>query len=98
MKLRLHKDSISFRFTGDEVEALVNGKTLKTNVATGPLADPSLTSRATPEKGASDAACVRAQFEDNSLAASLPVQALRTWYEGEELAIEEGQVWATGKP
>jgi hypothetical protein len=97
MKLRIHKDSIRFRFTRDEVEALANGKALEEIVAVGPLANQSLTYRVTPEEGTSDAACIHAEFEENNLTVSVPVQTLRTWYEGEQLAIDEDQVWATGK-
>jgi hypothetical protein len=97
MKLRIHKDSIRFRFTRGEVAALANGEALEESVAVGPLARQVLTYRVTPEEGASNAACVHAGFEENKLTVSVPAETLRTWHASDSLAIDAEQVWATGR-
>jgi hypothetical protein len=97
MKLRIHKDSIRFRFTRGEVETLSSGKALEESVAVGPLAHQALTYRVAPENSASENPRIRAEFEANKLTVSVPSQILQAWHEGEPLAIEAEQNWATGK-
>jgi hypothetical protein len=97
MKLRIHKDSIRFRFTGGEAAALASGNVPQESLALGPLPGQSLTCRVTPDAGASDAACIHAQFEDNRPTVPVPPPARRTWQAGEQLAIGEVPVWSTGK-
>ena len=97
MKLRIHRDSIRFRFTRSEVEALSTGRALEESVAVGPLAHQALVYRIAPEHSASENPRIRADFEANKLTVSVPSQIVQAWYEGEQLAIEDEQVWATGK-
>lgn len=96
MKLRIHKDSIRFRFTRGEVEALSHGRTLEESVAVGPSAHQTLAYRVTPAEGAPEGASIHAALEDSRLTVSVPVGTLRAWHEGDQLAIDEEQVWATG--
>lgn len=97
MKLRIHKDSIRFRFTRGEVETLSSGKALEESVAVGPLANQSLTYLVAPENSASENSRIRAEFDTNKLTVSVPLQMLQAWHGGEPLAIESEQSWATGK-
>jgi hypothetical protein len=97
MKLRIHKDSIRFRFTRGEVETLLSGKALEESVAMGPLAHQALAYRVAPEHSASENRRIRAEFEANKLTVSVPSQIVQAWHEGDQLAIEEEQKWATGK-
>jgi hypothetical protein len=97
MKLRIHRDSIRFRFTRGEVEALSHGRILEESVAVGPLARQILAYCVVPEEGACESAAVRAAFEDGKLTVSAPVGTLKAWHEGAQLAITEEQVWDTGR-
>lgn len=97
MKLRIHKDSIRFRFTRGEVEALSSGKALEESVAVGPQAHQTLAYRVAPEHDASADPRIRVDFEGNKLTVWVPSPLVQAWHEGEPLAIEEEQNWGTGK-
>lgn len=96
MKLRIHKNSIRFRFNRDEVLALSSGETLEEAVAVGPLESQRLSYRVVPEEGAGESSGIRAELDANNLTISVPCQVLQTWYEGEQLAVEGDHTWPGG--
>ena len=96
MKLRIHKNSIRFRFNRDEVLALSSGETLEESVAVGPLENQRLAYRIVPENGAGESSGIRADLDANKLTISVPRQILQAWYEGEQLAVEGEQTWPDG--
>jgi len=97
MKLRIHKDSIRFRFTRQEVETLSGGQPLEERVAVGPSPQQALVYRVVPEIDVSGRSGIRAGFESNTLTVTAPKQIFQAWHDGEQLAIEEEQIWTTGK-
>ncbi|MFN0167379.1 MAG: DUF7009 family protein [Bryobacteraceae bacterium] len=97
MKLRIHNDSIRFRFTRDEVQALSSGKPLVESVAMGPLERQRLSYRIVPEQGVPEISGIQVELEANTLTVSVPSHVLRAWCEGEQLALEAEQTWTTGR-
>lgn len=96
MKLRIHKNSIRFRFNRDEVLVLSSGETLEESVAVGPLESQRLSYRIVPENGAGESPGIRAEFDANKLTISVPRRVLQAWCEGEQLAVEGEQSWPGG--
>ena len=93
MKLRIHRDSIRFRFTRDEAKALSEGTVLTEIVAVGPLEEQRLAYRVVPNGTEG----IRAGFVDNTISVFVPKTELLTWYEGEDLALEATQNWNGGQ-
>ena len=93
MKLRIHKDSIRFRFTREEARALSEGMVLAEHVAVGPLAEQQLSYRVVPDGPGP----ISVAFADNTISVFVPQAELLDWYEGEILALETTQNWSGGK-
>lgn len=101
MKLRIHKDSIRFRFAREEVLALSRGQTLEECVSVGPLESQRLSYRIVPDPDvpysvSSGPPGIRAEFEANRLTISVPCHALEAWHQGPQLALEGEQAWSNG--
>ena len=97
MKLRIHKDSIRFRFTRGEVATLSGGEALEECVAVGPSAHQTLTYRVVPSSDSDETAGICADLDVDALTVRVPLGTLQAWEKGEPLAIETDQKWATGK-
>lgn len=93
MKLRIHKDSIRFRFTKEEAKALSEGAVLAECVAVGPLAEQQLSYRVVPDGPGR----IGVAFAENTISVFVPQAELRTWYEGENLTLETTQNWSSGQ-
>jgi|NGEPerStandDraft_6_1074524.scaffolds.fasta_scaffold111391_2 hypothetical protein len=97
MKLRIHKDSIRFRFTSGEVETLASGQALEETVAVGPLAHQAFVYCVAPDLRASESPRIGAEFGVNRLIVSVPLPLIQAWRESEQLSLEGEQNWAGGK-
>lgn len=96
MKLRLNKDSIRFRFTQSEVEALHGGHALEESVGVGPGPLQRLTYRVTPQDTAGGPA-IQAALADNRITVSVSPALLTEWRNGAPLGIGHTQSWPGGE-
>lgn len=96
MKLRIHRNSLRFRLSREEVEALARGEGLGDSVAVGPLASQQLAYRIVPDPDAPAEAPMKAEFAGNALSVLVPLAGLRRWHEDSRLELAGAQAWPGG--
>jgi hypothetical protein len=96
MKLRIHKNSLRFRVSRGEVEALRRGEPLEDRIAVGPTPSGSLVYRIMPEPLAATDAVMHAELNEHTLSLHVPSHMIRIWRDGQELGLEAQQNWDGG--
>lgn len=91
MKLRIHSNSLRFRFDKQEVEALAKGHAVEACIQLGPTRDHNFAYRVVPIPGANFTSQIR--FENQTLTILVPGSALASWFAGPELTIAFDQSW-----
>ena len=91
MKLRIHQNSLRFRFNRDEVEALSRGESLAAAVQIGPGPTQRFAYCVAPVVEGLGGATLRARMEGLALDVSVSADAIRRWHESPELALSAEQ-------
>ncbi len=91
MKIRIHQNSIRFRFTRPEAMALSQGEALIDRVSVGLAPGQSLAYGVFPQDGE-----FHVSLQDHTIQVHVPPSQLLAWYEGEDLALSMTQSWDGG--
>ena len=93
MKLRIHRNSLRFRFDREEVGRLSRGESLEASIQFGPGPEQTFTYRVAPAAIASGDTSARARLERQTLTVQVSSDAVKQWNEGEELALAASESW-----
>lgn len=93
MKLRIHKNSLRFRFDRKEVERLDGGESLEASIRLGPAANQLFTYCVVPQEGAVAGRAARVRFERQCITVTVSPRAVKQWHEGADLALTAEETW-----
>lgn len=93
MKLRIHKNSLRFRFNREEVEALARGERLEETVHVGPGAGQAIGYSVAPTREPLGGTGLSVQMQAQLLLVEVDADNLKAWHESPELALSGTQSW-----
>jgi len=93
LKLRIHKDSLRFRFNREEVEALSRGEKLEERVRVGPGGDQAFGYCVAPTQEPLGETGLRVRMQGQLMCVDVCAESLKAWHQSAELALSGEQRW-----
>ena len=93
MKLRMHKNSLRFRFDREEVAQLNEGVALESAIYLGPGEDHKFIYCVVPATDVPKEETVRTRLEQRTLTVTVSRDALQQWHDGADLALAAEEAW-----